>query len=208
MQLLLQHYDPARHSPYGHAEWADGPGVWEHVFDRLSAGRASAQAQCTHRDCGARWTVSVGRAEFERLDRLRLLTARELPGQTYRTSGPRWSAEATEVFWLDAASGVPSGGPPAEAATVVFPGAYARRLEQAVPDVLDEVALSRRWVRRGRAQALEITSDNVGLITLCGALYLPVRMAPGQPWTPAERRGLDQATARIRSALHDLTRGG
>ncbi|MFF6829911.1 endonuclease domain-containing protein [Streptomyces longwoodensis] len=207
MQLLLHHYDPARHPLYGHAVWADGVGVWERVFAQLSAGYASAEAQCTHRDCGARWTVWVDRARFERLDQLRLLTGRELPGQTYTSGRPRWPAEPTDVFWLDNPAGVPAAARPREAATVVLPGAYARRLQEAAPDVLNEVALSLCWTRRGRAEALEITSDTVGLITLSTMLYLPARKDPQRPWTPAERRGLDQASARIRGSLHALTSG-
>jgi hypothetical protein len=207
MQLLLQHYDPARHPAYGHAEWADGPSIWERVFAQLSAGHASAEAQCTHRDCGSRWTVSVDRARFERLDQLRLLTGMELPGQAYHPGRPRWPAEPTEVFWRDSPTEAPSTPQPLEAATVVLPGAYARRLEEAIPGILNEVAPSRCWKRRGRAESLEITSDDVGLITLSTVLYLPVRKDPEQPWTPAERRGLYQASDRIRDALHVLTRG-
>lgn len=206
MKLLLQHYDPARHPAYGDAAWADGTSIWERVFAQLSAGHASAEAQCTHRDCGSRWTVSVDRARFERLDQLRLLAGMNLPGHAYPSGRPRWLPEPTEVFWLDSPAEAPSTPEPLETATVVLPGAYARRLEEAIPSILGKVALSRCWKRRGRAESLEITSDNIGLITLSTVLYLPFRKDPQQPWTPSERRGAYQASDRIRDALHALTR--
>ncbi|MFF2226898.1 endonuclease domain-containing protein [Streptomyces globisporus] len=206
VQLLLRHYNPARHPVFGHAEWAERTGVWEQVFTELSGGRASAEAKCMLGDCGGRWTVSVDRARFERLDRLRLLTETELPGQAHHSSRPRWPAEPTEVFWLGDQGELPAAARPAEETTVALPGAYGRLLEETVPSLLQEAALHRCWTRRGRSESLEITSDDVGLITLSAVLYLPGRRDPGRLWTAAERRGLYQAGERIREALHSLTR--
>ncbi|MDT0614479.1 hypothetical protein [Streptomyces lancefieldiae] len=67
------------------------------------------------------------------------------------------------------------------------------------------MALSHCWTRRGRAEALEITSDTLGLIALFTVFYHPARKNPERPWTPAEQRGLDQASSRIRGSLHTLT---
>ncbi|MFQ6144166.1 hypothetical protein ACLMNJ_13925 [Streptomyces seoulensis] len=203
MRLLLRHYDPARHPVYGRGEWADGAGSWQRVFADLSAGYASADAQCTDRDCGARWTVWVNRPRFQRLDELRMLMGGELPGQTGISGRQQWPAQPTDVFWLGNPAET-SAAAPGEAATVLLPGAYARRLEDVAPHVLDEVAVSRCWIRRGRGEALEITSDTAGMIALSTMLYLPLRMNPERPWTSAERRGLDQAGARIRGSLHAL----
>jgi len=69
---------------------------------------------------------------------------------------------------------------------VALPGTYVRRLETAAGKLLDDISFARHWMRRGRAEVLELTSDTVGLISLFAILHLPapLRTAPAADARP------------------------
>ncbi|MGW1976680.1 endonuclease domain-containing protein [Streptomyces sp. NPDC001889] len=190
----------------GREQWRER---WEEVFRQLSAGGIDATAVCGQAECGARWRVTLSRDDFHLLDRVRMLTQPLLPGQGGRSPERQFQAENTPVFW----HATPPEGPvfadtdrPGPV-TVLVPGAYGRRLEAALGDLLGEIATEVRWVDRGRSASLEITAHTIGLIALNALLHLPRhRMDPGS-WTRAEDHGQVRTGERVREALAALQGG-